>query len=253
MLCSNTVLPDTGVSHLWSLQSQTQPVNKWSKSGGRTGTRAGDLCHSPAPCLHLDKAFSFILECVVLQGHAWNLWRYQIGIHERKRYCLRCLRRHSSPHHRECISNDFSTKVAVFNVLFDTTSRTFNELSLWANKGWGWGVIWSQPPTVFLVFNAGSNKNNSSPSQSHEMRSSHDQLIHSYLHEATQWQRGEKICFLWFGGALRANAVGGGLKMQTVCDNGSRLDSKHTSQCTVCGLSSWDAHTHTHTHSFNSH
>lgn len=98
----------------------------------------------------------------------------------------------------------------------------------------------------FLVFNAGSHKNNSSPPRSHEMCSSHDRLIHSYLHGATQWQRGEKICFVWFGGGFKSKHNGRGAKdADGMWQWFQARFQTHTSQCTVCGLSSWDAHTHT--------
>lgn len=45
------------------------------------------------------------------------------------------------------------------------------------------------------------------------------------------------------GDPLRAKSTGlGERKMQTAYDNGPRLDSKHTSHCTVCALPSWDKH-----------
>lgn len=59
----HNVLPETGVSHLWSLKRQTQPVNKSKQIRGHNGYEGRWLfAVFQRHCLQLDKPFSFIFE-----------------------------------------------------------------------------------------------------------------------------------------------------------------------------------------------
>lgn len=144
MLCSNTMsslIQEAHTSDLW--RAKRSLLTRGSKSEGRTGTRAGDLCHSPAPCLHLDKAFSFIFEVCCssrsrlepLKISHWHSWEKTL-----------CRRRHSSSHHRECIYNYFSTEVTGELCLMScltqhhVRSMTFQCGPTWATAGYGGGL-----------------------------------------------------------------------------------------------------------------